>query len=78
MRPWDMTETRRCLLQTQVVKDSHVLILDMWVVAPSNWNHIHYLIKSIWTPIRNCNATFPVTHFPAVDINTGWAHPLPL
>jgi hypothetical protein len=40
--------------------------------------HTHYLIKSIRTPTRNCNPTFPVTHFPVVDINTGWAHPLPL
>jgi hypothetical protein len=37
-----------------------------------------YLIKSIWTPTRNCNLTFPVTHFPVVDINTRWAHPLAL
>jgi hypothetical protein len=36
---------------------------------------IHYLIKSIRTPTRSCKPTFPVTHFPVVDINTGWAHP---
>jgi hypothetical protein len=39
---------------------------------------LHYLIKSIRTPTRNCIPTFPVTHFPVVDINIGWAHPLPL
>jgi hypothetical protein len=39
---------------------------------------VHYLIKSVRTPTRNCNPTFPVTHFSVVDINTGWAHPLPL
>jgi hypothetical protein len=38
---------------------------------------IQYLIKSIWTP-RNCNPNFPVTPFPVMDINTGWAHPLVL
>jgi hypothetical protein len=35
-------------------------------------------LKSIRTLTRNCNPTFPVTHFPLVDINTGWAHPLAL
>jgi hypothetical protein len=40
--------------------------------------YIHYLIKSIRTHTRNCNPTFPVTFFPAVDINTEWAHPLSL
>jgi hypothetical protein len=39
---------------------------------------VHYLIKSMWTPTRNCNLTSFVTHFPVVDINSGWAHPLPL
>jgi hypothetical protein len=38
----------------------------------------YYLIKSIRTLTRNCNPVFPVTYFPFVDINTGWAHPLPL
>jgi hypothetical protein len=31
----------------------------------------HYLIKSIRTPTRNCNPTFPMSHFPVMDINTG-------
>jgi hypothetical protein len=36
---------------------------------------VQYLIKSTRTPTRNCNPNFLVTHFPVVDINTGWAHP---
>jgi hypothetical protein len=39
---------------------------------------IHYLIRSIQTPTRNCNTTFPVTSFSVMDINTAWAHPLAL
>jgi hypothetical protein len=39
---------------------------------------LHYLIKSIQTPTQSCNPTSSVIHFPFVDINTGWAHPLSL
>jgi hypothetical protein len=38
--------------------------------------HLYYLTESIRTPTPNCNPTLPVTYFPVVDINTGWAHPL--
>jgi hypothetical protein len=37
---------------------------------------LHYLMKSIRIPSRNCNPNFPVTQFPVVDNDTGWAHPL--
>jgi hypothetical protein len=36
------------------------------------------MLKSIRTPTWNCNPTFPVTHFLAVDINAEWADSLPL
>jgi hypothetical protein len=42
------------------------------------WVNIHYQIWNIWAPTWNCNMNFPVTHFQFVDINTRWAHPLPI
>jgi hypothetical protein len=48
--------------------------LNAWTDLHESW-YVHDLIKSIRTRIRKCNATLPVTHFPIVDINTGWGPP---
>jgi hypothetical protein len=40
------------------------------------WRGFHNFIT--FYPRQGCNPTFSVTHFPVVDINTRWAHPLPL
>jgi hypothetical protein len=37
-----------------------------------------YTLSDQKYPTRNRNPTFPVTHFPVMDINSGWAHILAL
>jgi hypothetical protein len=64
---WLPFSTEALLLQ--LIQLKFVLV---YIFSHGCFVQIHYLIETIRTPTRNYNPTFPVTHFPVVDINTGW------